>query len=152
MTNATQFSQTVHKWMDTFMHRSMSGWSRFIKTSGLSMSQFFILMHLRHHNQCGISDISERMETTSAAASQLVDKLVHSGLLVRVEDPNDRRAKQVSLSPEGEKLIEQGIEKRYRWMEQIETGLSDEEKGKVCEALEILIRAVEPLEIPSAHK
>ena len=152
MTEATQFSQTIHEWMDTFMHRSMSGWARYIKGNGLSMSQFFILMHLRHHNQCGISNISERMETTNAAASQLVDKLVQSGLLVRVEDPNDRRAKQVSLSPEGEKLIEQGIAKRYRWMENLESNLSDAEKVKIREALEILIHAVEPLETPSAHK
>ena len=148
MTATTQFSKTIHKWMDTFMHRSMSGWSRYIKASGLSMSQFFILMHLRHHNQCGISDISERMETTSAAASQLVDKLVQSGLLVRVEDPNDRRAKQVSLSPKGEKLIEQGIEERYRWMEQLAENLDDEERQKVTEALDVLNAAVTKLEAP----
>ena len=152
MTDATQLRDTVHKWMDTFMHRSMGGWARYIKGSGLSMSQFFILMHLRHNNQCGISDISERMETTNAAASQLVDKLVQSGLLERVEDPNDRRAKQVSLSSKGEKLIEKGINERYRWMDQLEAGLSAEEMDKVSEALEILIRAVEPLETPPAHK
>jgi len=146
MTDTTQFSQTVHKWMDTFMHRSMGGWARYIKASGLSMPQFFILMHLRHHNQCGISDISERMETTSAAASQLVDKLAQSGLLVRVEDPNDRRAKQISLSPEGEKLIEQGIEERYRWMEQLAKNLGDEERQKVTEALDVLNAAAKKLE------
>ena len=51
------------------------------------MPQFFLLMHLRHHEHCGISDLSEHMEITNAAASQLVDKLVQAGLLVRVEDP-----------------------------------------------------------------
>ena len=83
--------------------------------------------------------------------------LVHSGsrtgrITLRVEDPNDRRAKQVSLSPEGEKLIEKGIEERYRWMEQLESGLSDLEKDKVNEALEILIRAVEKLEMPPTRE
>jgi DNA-binding MarR family transcriptional regulator len=104
-------------------------------------------MHLRHHDQCGISEISERMETTNAAASQLVDKLVQTGLLVRVEDPRDRRAKQVSLSPEGEKLIEKGIEERYRWMDEISQALSKEQKAIIAKALEMLNRVASELEI-----
>lgn len=147
MTDSLQFSNTLHAWMDTFMHRSMGGWARYIKASGLSMPQFFILMHLRHHDQCGISDISEHMETTNAAASQLVDKLVQSGFLVRVEDPNDRRAKQLSLSPSGIKLIEKGIDERYRWMDEIAQTLSKEQKSKIAQALEMLNRVASELEM-----
>ena len=125
MSDPTQFSQSLREWMDTFIHRSMRDWSRFIKASGFSMPQFFLLMHLRHREHCGISDLSEHMEISNAAASQLVDKLVQADLLVRMEDPDDRRAKQVRLSPAGEELIEKGIAERSRWVDGLAGSLND---------------------------
>ena len=138
MTDTTQFSQTVRQWMDTFMHRSMRGWGHYVRARGVSMPQFMLLMHIHHKKSCGISDLSEKMDTSAAAASQLVDKLVQADLLVRTEDPNDRRAKNVALSPKGKEIVEQGIEERYQWVEELTQELSVEEKNKVSEALNIL--------------
>ena len=146
MTKTSSFSQIVQQWMDTFMHRSMGGWARFVKSSGFSMPQFMILMHAHYRASCGISDLSEKMDISTAAVSQLVDKLVQADLLVRTEDPPDRRAKQVALSPKGKELIEQGIEERYRWVEELEGALSAEEKEKVAEALEIMNKAMKRVE------
>jgi DNA-binding MarR family transcriptional regulator len=132
--------------MDTFMHRSMGGWSRFVKASGFSMPQFMLLMHIHYRESCGISDLSEKMDVSTAAASQLVDKLVQAGLLIRTEDPNDRRARQVALTPKGEELIEKGIAERYRWVEHLEANLNVAEKDRVSKALELMIRAVEEIQ------
>ncbi|HZJ25169.1 MAG TPA: helix-turn-helix domain-containing protein, partial [Anaerolineales bacterium] len=71
MSKFIQFSQAIRSWMDVFMHRSMHGWSQFAKSTGLSMPQFGILMQLHHRANCGIGDIGERFDITSAAASQL---------------------------------------------------------------------------------
>ena len=119
MTKPTQFSQTLRAWMDTFMHRSMRGWSHFAKSTGLSMPQFNILMQLHHKGPCGMSEVSERFDISAAAASQLVDKLVQAGYLERTEDPTDRRAKLLALSDKGKELIQQGTEERYRWMDDL---------------------------------
>lgn len=146
MTNSVQFPQSLRKWMNTFVHRSMRDTARFVKTSGISMPQFFMLMHLHRHLQCGISDLSEHMDTSTAATSQLVDKLVQAGWLTRSEDPNDRRAKKVELTPEGKTLIEKGIEQRYRWVNELAEALSDEEAEKVTEALDILEKAMQRIE------
>ena len=141
MTNPTKFSQSLRGWMETFTHRSMRDWSRFVKTSGFSMPQFFLLMHLHHRAHCAISDLSEHMEISNAAASQLVEKLVQAGLLERTEDPNDRRAKQVSLSAQGKGLIEQGIQERYRWVDAVAARLNPEEQAEVSAALAVLAEA-----------
>ncbi len=146
MIEPSQFSQSLRGWMDTFVHRSMRDSARFVKASGFSIPQFFLLMHLRHREHCGISDLSEHMEISNAAASQLVDKLVHAELLVRTEDPDDRRAKQVTLSQKGKELIQQGIEERYRWVEELADVLSVEEKMKVTEALKILNETMKRVE------
>jgi DNA-binding MarR family transcriptional regulator len=93
-----------------------------------------------------MSEISERFDVTPAAASQLVEKLVQAGYLERTEDPSDRRAKLLKLSPAGTKLLEEGIRERYRWMDDLVQSLSAEEQVKVGEALEILTRAAQSVE------
>jgi len=138
---------TLHAWMDVFMNRSMRGWNHFAKSAGLSMPQFSILMQLHHKGSCGVSEISERFDITNAAASQLVDKLVQSGLLERAEHPADRRAKVLSLTAQGQSLVEQGFQERHRWLEELVGSLSTEEKVKVGEALTILTAAARKLEI-----
>jgi len=146
MTDKVQFSHITRQWMDIFMHRSMRGWSHFAKSTGLSMPQFSILMQLHHRGRCGLSELSERFDITNAAASQLVDKLVQSGYLERAEDPSDRRAKMLNLSDKGRSFVEQGIQERHRWMDELVKSLSAEEIAKVSEALTILTEAAQHTE------
>lgn len=146
MNKHDQFSKTLRAWMDTFMHRSMRGWSHFAKSTGLSMPQFSILMQLHHKGPCGMSEIGERFDISAAAASQLVDKLVQAGYLARTEDPADRRARLLALSDKGKELINQGAEERHRWMDELAAKISTEERARVTEALEILIKAAQQLE------
>ena len=98
-----------------------------------------------------MSEISERFSISAAAASQLVDKLVQSGLMAREEDPSDRRAKLLNLTDKGEELIRQGIEERYRWVDQLAEKLTDEERVQISEALNIMTRAAEELESEPVH-
>jgi DNA-binding MarR family transcriptional regulator len=148
MTEPLQFSQSLRGWMDNFIQRSMHDSARFVKASGISMPQFFLLMQVHRHEHCGISDLSEHLEITNAATSQLVDKLVQADLLVRAEDPHDRRAKQVSLKSAGEEIIASAIAERSRWVDDLATVLNAEEQQKVVEALEILTKASQRLDAP----
>jgi DNA-binding MarR family transcriptional regulator len=93
-----------------------------------------------------MSEISERFDITAAAASQLVDKLVQAGYIERAEDPNDRRAKLLRLTENGEKFVRKGIEERYRWVNDLSVHLNEGEKLKVSEALGILTEAAKALE------
>ena len=147
MTDPLQFSQSLRGWMDIFVHRSMRDSARFVKASGFSMPQFFLLMQVHHRHHCGISDLSEHLDITAAAASQLVDKLVQAGLLEREEDPHDRRAKQVSLTTTGQEMVTKAIAERSRWVEELAAVLNTEEQMKVSEALEILTEAAKKLEV-----
>jgi Transcriptional regulators len=132
--------------MDVFMHRSMRGWWRFAKSTGLSMPQFSMMMQMYHRGACGMSEVSERFEITPAGASQLVDKLVHSELIQREEDPHDRRAKLLNLTNKGRELIQRGIEERYRWVDELAGKLTVEERVQISEALDIMTRAAQELE------
>ena len=146
MNESTQITQPLRAWMDVFMHRSMRGWNQFAKSTGLSMPQFSILMQLHYKGACGMSAISERFDVSAAAASQLVDKLVQAGYIERTEDPSDRRAKLLKLSTNGAKLVEDGIQERYRWMDELTSRLSAAEQTRISEALTLLTEAARQME------
>lgn len=138
MTNSIQIKTALRRWMEVVMARSMHDWMHYVKNSGVSMPQFQLLMRLFYRGGCGISDISEDMSITNAAASQMVDKMVQHGLLDRVEDPNDRRAKQVTISEKGREFVKQGIEQRYIWTNELADTLNADERESILKALTIL--------------
>jgi len=151
MTKQVQFSQSIRAWMDVFLQRSMGNWWRFARSTGLSMPQFSLMMQMYHRGACGMSGISERFEITPAAASQMVDKLVQSGFMVRGEDPSDRRAKLLNLTAKGRELVEQSIEERFRWVDDLAGKLTPEQRNQVGEALELMTRAAQEVESEPAH-
>jgi len=113
MTDSPDTAHSLREWVELTTHRAMRDQARYVKSLGLSMPQFFLLMHIHHKKQCGITNLSDFMEITAAAASQTVDKLVQGGLLERTEDPNDRRVKQVTLSRKGHELVEKSITETF---------------------------------------
>src|SRR5215510_6872176 len=119
MTSSVQFVSTMRQVLDIAMQYAMRERGHFAKTVGLSMPQFGILIQLHFRGVCGMSEVSERFEITPAAASQLVDKLVQSGLIQREEDPHVRLFKYLAPTEKGRALIQRNIEERYRWVDQL---------------------------------
>ena len=107
----------------------------------LSFSQLNVLMRLYHGGNSGVSEIGEQMGVTSAAASQAIDRLVLQGLIERTEDPTDRRAKRLALTPKGRALIESGIEARSQWIEGLTDALTPEQQSLTISALTLLTEA-----------
>jgi DNA-binding MarR family transcriptional regulator len=139
MTNSALIKTALRRWMEINMTRSMHDWTAYVKSSGLSMPQFRLLMQLHYQGTaCGISQISDDMAITSPAASQLVDKLVQSGLLERSEDPHDRRAKVVTISEKGRAFVKDGIEQRYLWINELAETLTEQEGKSIAQALTVL--------------
>lgn len=146
MTSPSELTQTIRQLIDVITTRSMQERSRFVKASGLSMPQFGILMYLFYSNKCGISHLGEYMDISAPAASQLVDRLVQHGLVERTEDPHDRRAKQLALTPKGRELIEKGSSARTRWVDDLVRSLKPEDHDQVTSILSKLTEAVQNLE------
>lgn len=56
-----------------------------------------------------ITDIAERMGISKQAVSQLVDDLEQQGVLARVADPDDARAKRVVFTERGRRGLFEGL-------------------------------------------
>ncbi|HSN78314.1 MAG TPA: MarR family transcriptional regulator [Anaerolineae bacterium] len=141
MASSLQFNEVLRQWTEVFMGRSMRDFSAFMRKSGLSMPQVSALYRLYYRGQCGVTDIAGHLDVSSAAASQMIERLVQQGLLERNEDPTDRRAKQIALSPDGRELMQESIEARVRWMAELTTVLSPEEQDTIVAALDALTSA-----------
>ena len=135
------FTEVIREWSEVFMQRSMHDFRKFMDETGLSFSQINILMRLLHGGSTGVSEIGEQLGVTNAAASQAVERLVQLDLIERREDPDDRRAKQLTLTPKGRTLIEQGIEIRSKWVEGLTDALTPEQQSMIISALTLLTAA-----------
>ena len=146
MQDNQQITQVIFQWIETFTHRFLRDRSRYIRSTGLTMPQFGILIYVLHCEKCTVSEISERMGISNPAASQLVDRLVLNGLLTRSEDPRDRRARQIQLTEQGHLLIKNSQQDRFRWVENLIDSLPEEDRAAVQKAIPALVEATRRLE------
>jgi DNA-binding MarR family transcriptional regulator len=144
--SSNQLTDILRQWAEVFMHRSMRDFHQFTRKSGLSMSQLNALFHIYHGGACGISDIGEHLGVTSAASSQMIDRLVQLDLLQRSEDPLDRRNKCLALTAKGRAIIGESIEARRRWLEDLTTTLTPDQQEAIASALTTLTYAAQRLE------
>lgn len=71
----------------------------------MTMPQWKALFIVTTEGPLFIGRIAELLGVGLPTASHLVDKLVHAGLVLRAEDPDDRRRMLVRLSQRGEELM-----------------------------------------------
>ena len=135
------------RWMETFSNRSMKEFIRFTRNRSFSFSQISALMHLAKAGSCGVSAIGEDLGVTSAAASQMLDRLVKNGLIIRGEDPADRRAKRIELTPEGRDMVHELASSRTEWFRTLARDMTPEEKDQVIRGLRLLTEKTMKLEI-----
>ena len=133
----------IHRRFEFFMQRSLRGIMGSMKQEGLSMPQIYALMYLYHEGEVRISDIGVLMDVGKAAASQLVERLVNAGLVERIEDENDRRAKKIRLQPKSLSLIEKGLRVQRQQMEELMARLSPQQLQTVEKAFIYLTNAMQ---------
>ncbi len=133
------FVNMLTQWIEVLMRRSMRDFIHYAREKGLSMSQINALFHLRRQGCSGVTNLGDHLEVTSAAASQMLERLVQMGLIERSEDPHDRRVKQIVLTDAGHSVLHEGIRARQGWLNELADRLSADEKAQVMAALQILI-------------
>jgi DNA-binding MarR family transcriptional regulator len=146
MSPSDTFDKALRDWVAVFMRRSMHEFMDSMKDTGLSMPQLTTLIRIRYHGPCPISGIGDDLGVTTAAASQMVDRLVHMGLLERSEDPDDRRVRHVHLTSEAVALVGQAVEARVGWMRDLSQALTAEQQASVVDSLSHLTQAALALE------
>jgi DNA-binding MarR family transcriptional regulator len=138
-------TEVIRDWSESYMKRSMHDFKLFMESTGLSFSQISILMRLYHEGNKNVSEIGEQLGVTNAGASQAVDRLVGMGLILRTENPEDRRNKRLVLTEAGKATIQAAIEARGKWIEQVTEALDPDQIEMIKTALDLLTETAEKL-------
>jgi len=136
------FVPTLQEWIKVSIRYSMRNFLRYARESGLSMSHLGAIFYIHRIGSCGVTEIGEHLSVTSAAASQMLDRLVQQGLVLRAEDPEDRRVKRIELTQEGKQILEEGIRARQGWVDDLASALTESEKQTTISVLSMLIDKV----------
>jgi DNA-binding MarR family transcriptional regulator len=122
---------------------------QYLHQTGLSRPQIHALLYIYHAGECRVSEIGALTDSSPAAASQLVERLVNQGLVERSEDPRNRRVKRLRLTDRGLALIDRGVNSNRVLME-LMAALTPQQRKTVHTALGYLARAGRA--IHSSHK
>jgi DNA-binding MarR family transcriptional regulator len=133
------FVSILQEWIEVFMSNSMRNMLRYARERGFSMSHLGAMFHILRIGSCGVTDLGDHLGVTSAAASQMLERLVQQELILRMEHPNDRRVKQIILTDKGRRILEESTHARLGWMEDLAQTLSKSEKETIMSGLSILI-------------
>ncbi len=155
MSSDDQFLAVFQEWGRIFMHRSMRGHIHYARKMGLSRSMLGTLFHVYHTDHVGVTDLGEHLGVSSAAASQMLERLVEEGLIERSEDPEDRRMKKISLTEKGSQTLKGSITARLDWIEELAGELTPEEQSQIVSGLQLMIdkvRELDPCPDESKHQ
>ncbi len=116
---------------------------RVIEESGLSMTQCKALLELgglgRATEARQVSDLAETFGVSVPSMSRAVESLVKAGLATRVENPEDRRARQVAITSKGKDLVDTLVVVRHAGMEMFTASLSAVQRRKIDAAVDSLM-------------
>ncbi|MGD6967644.1 MarR family winged helix-turn-helix transcriptional regulator [Rossellomorea vietnamensis] len=89
--------------------------------------QFVALQWLFEGGDMTIGELSTKMFLACSTTTDLVDRMEKTELVERVKDNKDRRVVRIHLLHEGERIIEEVIEKRQQYLQQILKNFSGDE-------------------------
>jgi MarR family 2-MHQ and catechol resistance regulon transcriptional repressor len=104
----------------------------------MGLSDFAILETLLNRGPQPVNTIGQRIRLTSGAVTTAVDRIQARGLVVRRSDPNDRRARIVTLTPAGTKCIGAIFGQHKEAMDRLADGLTRSERATLIELIKKL--------------
>lgn len=105
--------------------------TRLKKEFGISLARFDLLAQLeRAPAGLKMNELSRRLMVTGGNVTGLTDQLESEGLVRRADDPTDRRAYAVKLTPAGRSLFNRMAAQHAIWIEELLAGLNRTEKAQ----------------------
>lgn len=115
---------------------------RKLEESGLGLTQCKVLLMLagpEGEEPYAGRDIAEHLQISVPSVSRAVEGLVRTRLVTRVEDPDDRRVRRLSITPKGERLAGEIVAARMADLEAFAGSLTATQRRRLNGALEAVL-------------
>ncbi|MFJ7971149.1 MarR family winged helix-turn-helix transcriptional regulator [Psychrobacillus sp. NPDC096389] len=144
---ADEITNMEHNHEDVaFLEKELRHISGIIKQRGrqilnaytITPPQFVALQWLLELGDMTIGDLSNKMYLAFSTTTDLIDRMERSELVQRVRDEQDRRVVRIHLLAEGERIIEEVIDKRQQYLKEILGQFDENEVANLSILLEKL--------------
>lgn len=111
--------------------------------TGLTLSQFDVLATLDWESGVTQQELAERLLVTKGNVCGLIDRLGELGWVKRLSDPQDARARRLTLTTKGREKIQAAFPEHAKEVMKLTQGLSDDDSATLRGLLWQLERSVE---------
>lgn len=118
----------------------------------VSALQFNALLTLKEFGSLTMGELSKYLFTACSTATDLADRLERAGFVERVRSHKDRRVVSVNLLPKGEGIVDLVITERRVFLGEILKQYTDQEQNSLQNALELLTKRIEKVDLAMSSK
>ncbi|MCM3387554.1 MarR family transcriptional regulator [Ureibacillus chungkukjangi] len=126
-----------------FLEKELRFISHLIKQKGreilsnytITPPQFIALQWLHEKGDMTIGELSNKMYLAFSTTTDLVDRMEKNELVVRIRDEQDRRVVHIHLLQEGARIIEEVIEKRQNYLQDVLLEFDEDEVNNLSKLL-----------------
>lgn len=98
-----------------------------LSTYTITPPQFVALQWLYEYGDMTIGDLSAKMYLACSTTTDLIDRMEKGKLVMRVKDVQDRRVVRIHLLEEGERIIQEVLKKRQKYLDEVLKNFTGEE-------------------------
>lgn len=109
----------------------------------ITTSQWAVLKLLANQQVMTQAQIAEALNSDRATCGSVIERLHKKNMIVKTENKNDRRAYDISLSNQGEEIIQTLTHLADESNNQVLSGLSDKDIETLCKLLNCIIDNLE---------
>ena len=106
----------------------------------LTPTQASVLATLSASGPLALGELAELERVASPTITKVIGLLHHKGLVAKLTDPGDRRFVRVSLTPQGDALLERTRARKTAWLARQLHDLTDDERAQLADATAVLER------------
>ncbi len=129
-------SHLLFKHLSTVGHWANSRLDATLSPRGLSAAKLSVLRELCQESEpLTLGQLAQRLNCGKSNVTQLVDRLEHEGLVQRVPHPDDRRCIRASITEEGRRRCEWGLQAESEVERQLFGNLSEPKKEQLASLL-----------------
>ena len=133
------FSKKLSSIMPDLMRQFLRRQSGALARGKISVPQMAIMQLLLKEKICTMTDISEHLGITMAAATGLADRLVAAKLVQRSGHLKDRRIVNITLTEKGKAIVQDARRQMEKVTEDVFGKLTDEERKNYLHIVEKLL-------------
>lgn len=124
---------TIFLWLGKAYHAATNA---FEESTGVTAARWRLLFLIHRQQSCTQKALISEIRVDPGSITRQLKALEAEKLIVREDDPADNRLTRVTLSPQGEKLVQGILEKRKRFLETMLRGIPVEEVDACIHVLE----------------